>query len=145
MTSLSVTITGADRVAALLTRQLAPAIEAGLMAVGAELQNELAPYPGQSGKPQPPKTARQRRFLHALGRRGGIPYRRTGDTGRSWTLSKAGSLRVVLANRSKGAAWVYLRRPDYFGNWRQLAAAIKAVEPRVRPIMEQAIKAGLKS
>jgi hypothetical protein len=142
MTSLSVTITGADRVAALLAKPLTAPIEAGLVAVGAELQNELAPYPGRSGKPQPPKSARQRRFLHALGRRGGIPYRRTGDTGRSWTLSK-GSLRVTLANRSAHAKWVYGGSPYHGDTWKQIPE-VKAVRPRARGIMEQAIKAGLK-
>lgn len=140
---MNITITGADAVAALLARQLTAPIEAGLMAIGAELQNELAAYPGQSGKPQPPKSDRQRRFLHALGRRGGIPYRRTGDTGRGWTLSKAGSLRVILANRSAHAKWVYGGSAYHADTWKQLPEAVKAVEPRARGIMEQAIRGGL--
>lgn len=138
MTSL--TITGADAVAALLARQLTPAIEAGLTAVAAELQSDLAPYPGRSGKPQPPRTAKQRRFLHALGRRGGIPYRRTGDTGRGWSIRKAGSLRVVLTNRSAHAKWVYGGSAYHKDTWRQIATGIKAVEPRARGIMERVIR-----
>lgn len=51
----------------------------------ARIRRDLATYPRPSyGRKNPPRTVRQRRFLAALGRRGGIPYRRTGNLGRSW-------------------------------------------------------------
>jgi len=44
---------------------------------------EWAKYPPRSGKKQPFKSAKQRAFVHALAKRGGIPYRRTGAMGRN--------------------------------------------------------------
>lgn len=49
------------------------------------LARDLATYPPPSRRPQPPRSERQRRFLMALARAGGIPYRRTGNLGRAWT------------------------------------------------------------
>jgi len=137
-------VRGADKVARLLTRPMVDAIEAGLAAVALEVQNELAPYPGQSGKPQPPKTERQRRYLHVLARLGGIPYRRSGDTGRGWKVQQVGSMRVVLSNTSKGAPWVYGGSAYHRDNWTQPKAGVDRVRPRVKGIMEAAIKAALR-
>jgi hypothetical protein len=145
MTSIS--ITGADAVAALLSKALVPSIEAGLMAIGAELQNELAAYPGRSGKKQLFKSAKQRRFFFAALRKGGIvvPYRRSGDLGRGWQLQPSGRLRVVLRNSVSYAAMVIGKnQADYHkGTWPEYTAAVAKVEPRAKGIMEQAIRGGL--
>lgn len=52
----------------------------------ARLQRGLADYPAPKRKKQPPKSQKQRYFLRMLAERGGIPYRRTGNLGRGWTM-----------------------------------------------------------
>jgi len=144
-----VDVRGADKVARMLTRPMVDAIEAGLAAVALEVQNELAPYPGQSGKAQGFKSDKSRRFFFAALRKGQItvPYRRSGDLGRAWSIRKVGSMRVALINTQSYAGLVHsvTNQADYHkGNWTTDKTAADRVRPRVKGIMEAAIKAALR-
>lgn len=134
-------VTGADKVAALLTRPLVTAIEAGETAIAAEGQALLAAYPGASGKAQPPRSAAQRRAIFALIRAGKIPYKRSGDLGRGWQIVRQGSMRVALVNRQKHAKLV--QGPDqagyHKGTWKNVIKVRAALLPRVIPLMREAI------
>ena len=83
--SLTITVEGVPALIARLGRAVAvqtlvPPITRGVN----EIRATLATYPPQSGRPNPPKSDKQRRYLMMLGRLGLIPYRRTGNLGRSW-------------------------------------------------------------
>lgn len=136
-------VTGADRVAALLMRPLAAAIEAGATAILAEAQAIMAEYPGASGKKQEFKSAKSRRFFFAALRKGQIevPYRRSGDLGRAWQIEKIGPMQIALVNRQRHAAMVQgLKQAAYHKDtWKNVKAGRDAVEPRVIPLMSEAI------
>ena len=77
-----------------------PALERGL----GTLQADLATYPAPSRKPQPPKSRAQRIKQIMLAKEGKIPYRRTGDLGRSWTTEvseTADGIRGTVGNAVK--------------------------------------------
>lgn len=76
---------------------LRPPLTRGL----ADLQRDLATYPAPSRKKQPAKSRAQRIKQIMLAKEGKIPYRRTGDLGRSWTSEiseTTGGLRGTLGN-----------------------------------------------
>lgn len=85
------------------------------------LHNDLATYPTASHNPQPFKSERSRRWFFAALRDGRltVPYRRTGNLGRSWTseISEgADSLLGVVGNVRSYAPWVQSadQRSSYF-------------------------------
>lgn len=141
-------ITGADIVARKLAANLQPAIEAGMLAVLEEGQAIVASYPSPSGRKQPPKTAKQRRFLFALARAGGIPYRRSGDLGKSWQPRKLGPLRMALVNTQRYAQLVHGKPGEqagyHAGTWKNITETAAAVRPRVKPLMIPPIVNALK-
>jgi hypothetical protein len=139
---MSVTIGGIERIAAkLTTTRIKPAIEAGCMAVAAELQNELAAYPRASGKPQAFKSAKQRRYVMMLIRAGKVPYKRTGNLGQRWHIRRI-SLGAVLSNASGYARYVYgMPQAAYHrGTWPSIAAAARKIRPRVAGIIRAALE-----
>jgi len=78
----------------------------------------LAKYPPKSGKPQPPRSAAQRRKVFALIKEGKIPYQRTGRTGRSYTKQPTAQGVDVASNLPSAQ---YTRGPGqaayHRGNW----------------------------
>lgn len=138
----SITIRGIERVAQrLAVTRIIPAIEAGCVAVAAELQNELAAYPSASRKPQPAKTRKQRAYVAILAKQGKIPYRRTGNLGQRWQIRRV-TLGAVLANNSGYARYVYgMPQARYHrGTWRDVDSAVDAMRPRVPGILRTALQ-----
>lgn len=115
-------------------------------AVGVAAESVVSEYPEASGKPLERfydrvdskgraykskfKTLRQQKYVMALGARGGIPYRRTGQLGKSITsdirdLSPTGVTVVVGTNDTK--AKYVIGTPEegqnryFFGVWTPLA------------------------
>ena len=128
-----------------LARNLTPAIQAGAMAIAAAIQHNLAPYPSPSGKKQPPKSEKQRRYVFVLIRAGKIPYRRTGQFGQRWNIRPL-SLGAILENRRDKAALIVgrLNRPGdqagyHRGTWTNVDSAVNQTRSKFNDLMSDAI------
>lgn len=110
---MSVEVDGLDELMALIVIDLRPALFVALLAIAAEAQDRIAPYPAASHRPQPFKTAKQRRGFFARLKKGEItvPYQRRGAAGGalgSWRIVPAqGSGQVQLTNTSPHAALLH--------------------------------------
>ena len=102
---MTVRIEGLDRVIRKLDKLEANLFKPMTKAT-AHIQEKMADYPPASGKPQPFKTDRQRRYFFWALREGliTIPYRRTGTLGRKWThrVERGGRRGVVGNNTAYG-------------------------------------------
>ena len=97
-----------------------PPVERGL----GTLQADLATYPAPSPKRQPPKSRAQRIKQILLAKEGKIPYRRTGDLGRSWTTDvteTADGLRGTVGNAVKSRETGFSYGPLVQGDGTQAA------------------------
>src|SRR5581483_3089295 len=107
---------GLDTAIKVITLDLRVAIFPALVGIAAEAQNRIAPYPEASHRPQPFKSAKQRRGFFARLRSGAIqvPYRRRGAAGGdlgSWRIvQEQGAGRVSLVNSSPAAALLHSER-----------------------------------
>lgn len=73
----------------------------GMRAGALHIKGVASSYPGVRRGSQPPKTDRQRRFLHWAVRNGviGIPYRRTGRLARGWDIARVSAFSATVQNR----------------------------------------------
>lgn len=134
---IDIKLGGVEAVLAMLARvapdELIPPIALG---VAEEARNEIAPYPAASGRPQPFRSAKSRRFFFAALRSGAIsvPYRRGGPQsqalGRRWVISptssgadlvNTASYSDLVQNREKQAAY-------HVGTWKTDADVAEALE-----------------
>src|SRR3972149_6930829 len=110
----NVRIEGLDKLLRKLDKLGSGIYRPALAEAGAHIKAGLAPSPPQmTGRPQPPKTERQRRFLMASIRDGSIviPYRRTGGLGRRWTVEfRDGGKTAVVGNNAPGG--IFVQGPD---------------------------------
>jgi hypothetical protein len=110
----NLTVIGLDAALRELSPQrLQTAIGDVLMAVAASTQDLIAPYPPQSHRKQPFKTAKSRRWFFANLRAGTIqvPYVRGGlnsqTLGRRWHINRVSALQAVLVNDATYADLVH--------------------------------------
>jgi hypothetical protein len=111
---LTIRITGIDDALALLNpARLNHVVQMASLAVAAEAQDRIAPYPAQSHRKQPFTSDKQRRGFFARLRSGEIvvPYRRGGPgseaLGRSWSIRPYGDMGAVLENSASYADLVH--------------------------------------
>lgn len=111
MADADLDIEGIDELIKAIVASLDVPLRAVSMAIAAEAQDRIAPYPNPSGKPQAFKTVRQRRGFFAKLRSGQItvPYRRRGAGGGvlgGW-MSEPTTTGARLRNTRPEAAFVH--------------------------------------
>lgn len=105
----SISVDGLAELQALITINLRPALFAACVAIAAEAQNRIAPYPAPRHAPQPFVSAKQRRGFFARLKKGEItvPYERRGaaggDLGRWRIVQSQGAGQVSLVNDGPAA------------------------------------------
>lgn len=106
MITLAVTIEDLDKIESALDLNMDDLRRAVAEAEAPVVILRLQSYPNQSGKPQPFKTARQRRFFFAALRSGRIvvPYRRTHQLAQGWFALPYAASRLDIANRNPDIA-----------------------------------------
>lgn len=114
------------------------------------LQTDLATYPNAQPHRQPFKSERQRRFVMAMIRAGKIPYRRTGNLGRSWTSEIASSSEALtgqVGNTRSYGPFVQGadRQSAYFqgSNWPTDKSVFDKRLPKVNDIFKSAVDGAL--
>lgn len=122
---MSIRVDAARALARLAMPRVIAALDAALNVVATEMHRLVSRYPPASRKPQPPRTARQRRKVMALVRAGKIPYRRTGNLGQKWSIRRLEKLRVAVENRASYARFVYgePQAAYHAGTWISLSEA----------------------
>lgn len=135
-------------VAALRRTYLEPTMRAGVHYVHAQ----VPPYPPQTHKPYPFVSERQRRYVKAAIARGEItvPYRRTGQLGRSITTRVdeiGGSVVGIIGTNVEYAPWVISSEPTpdgigpqakyHQGNWWTLQEVVEGAFPGVVRLFER--------
>lgn len=134
-------IEGLDKLEAKLGRLASVQILAPPMARSlARLNSFMATYPPKRPQPQPFKTDKQRRWFFWAIKAGVItvPYRRTGQLGRSWAMrvqQTATQIIGILDNPTSYGPWVQAPPPQqamyHAGNWRTTEDAVKKIGPAV--------------
>lgn len=122
MADESVTVCGAKEVAALIGQPIEPILQAGSLAIAAEGEAIVAPYPAPRRRKQAFTSDRQRRGFFAKLKKGeiSVPYRRSGDTLGRWSITPmSGGAR--LRNTSPHAPWIHSAKKQaayHAGNWK---------------------------
>lgn len=125
----------------------------------ARLHDTLATYPSPSRTAQPARSRKQRIKQILLGKEGKIPYRRTGDLGRSWTsevTTSEGGLEGALGNsvRSREDGRHYgplvegspgVQSSYHAGTWPTIDAALRQHEAAIVDDFANAIDRALAS
>jgi len=124
------------------------------VAVGEEARNLLATAPSASRKKQPFKSPQSRRFFFAALKRGqiSVPYRRTGQLIRNWTVNPMAN-GALVSNSTPYAALVQSKQQQaayHSGNWptdqsvaEQLESSGKAADIAEEVVQAAITKAGL--
>lgn len=106
----------------------------------------VKPYPGQSHKKQPFKSAKSRRFFFAALRSGAItvPYRRTFALQDAWDWRPEGNGAMVFnahphADGVIGGPGRPRKWPYHIGNWPTETQLANQAEPAARDAAEQAV------
>lgn len=133
---------------------LEPALGAAAVAIAAEAQDRIAPYPGASRKPQPFRSAKQRRGFFARLRSGAIqvPYRRGSSPGsqtlgRRWNIQPQ-RLGATLQNTASYAGLVHGKAEQakyHKGTWKTDEDVKESIERdgTAERVIEQAMKQAL--
>lgn len=130
--------------------QLAPdrVVEAALDAGATEAYDLLQRYPPRQYRPNPPRSARQRRLLHALAREGKIPYRRTGNLRQKLIIVKPSAATRVVANTAsyRRYVWGLPQAAVHAGVWPTVddarEAAAKEMRAALADLVVQAARGG---
>jgi len=145
MSDATIEITGALELAERLGVDLTPAIQAASLAIAAEAQDRIAPYPAASGRRQAFTSMKQRRGFFARLHRGQIqvPYRRSNDVLQRWKPEAQG-LGAVLRNTSPHAPLVHghdTQAAYHKGTWKTDEGVAEEIENdgTAERIAEQAI------
>ena len=104
-----IAIQGLQEALAIVQTDIRPAIRAAAVAIAAEAQDRIAPYPAARRKKQAGQwSVKQRRAFFAKLRSGAIrvPYPRSGDTLARWRIESM-SDGARLTNTSPHARWVH--------------------------------------
>ncbi len=121
------------------------AIEGALDAGAAAAYDVLARYPPPArGRRNPPKTAKQRRYLHWLARQGRIPYRRIGNLRQKLAILKRDRSREVR-NTASYYPYVWGSRaiPQariHAGVWPRREDAIAAAEAETSVVLRKLLR-----
>ncbi len=92
----------------LAEQKLARCIRGALDAGATAAYDLLARYPPQvRGRKNPPKTPRQRRYLHWLAKQGKVPYRRTGNLRQKLAIIKPAPERREVRNTASYYPYVW--------------------------------------
>jgi len=147
-------IEGLDKLEAKLGRLASVQILAPPMARSlARLNSFMATYPPARPQPQPFKTAKQRRWFFWAIKAGVItvPYRRTGQLGRSWAMrvqQTPTQIIGILDNPTPYGPWVQAPPPQqamyHAGNWRTTEDATKKLSGAIVGDFRRAIQEALK-
>jgi uncharacterized protein YjhX (UPF0386 family) len=120
------------------------ALDAGATAAYDLLQR----YPPRQYRPNPPRSARQRRLLHALAREGKIPYRRTGNLRQKLIIVKPSAATRVVANTAsyRRHVWGHPQAAVHAGVWPTVddarEAAAKEMRAALADLVVQAARGG---
>lgn len=137
---MKITITADSEKAIIDTRRIADlrGVKLGLAAAALHLEGLMKQYPpSPGGRPQPPKTDKQRKFLHMAVRKGiiQIPYVRGSSSqseklGQSWTTrAENGGLRQVVGTSASYAPLVQGERQSEYHKvtgWKQADNVVRA-------------------
>lgn len=134
------------------------AVKTGIEAAALHTKGVVAKYPAQKrGLKQPPKTAKQRRYLHWAFRNGVLdfPYRRGQSPGskafgRKWTIAtKDRGLTAIIGNlTSYGPYLMDKRRQSRFMRsmgWQTTDAVVKRERKKIVSLVQKEIKKLLES
>lgn len=130
---ITLTVTGAAEAARALELAASPDLGwaiAEAVATEAALPR-LREYPPASGRPQPFRSDKARRWFFAALRSGAIsvPYRRTGELGRRWLHLRSGGDGLVYNSQSYAELVQGEKQADYFrGVWQSVDEVADAVE-----------------
>lgn len=153
--SITVRITGLDRVQRMLGTDFAPLIQNATLAIAQQLQSEIAPYPAATTA-NSPSNPTGRWYERGYGpkwrvKSGAIHSRRTSETlGRRWGIRRLGALGQILGNLASYSG--YLHSVDKQAGWAgqrgwvtDETAIVRVVRSgAIQRIMGQAIMAALR-
>ena len=151
--NLSIEVHGVDAAIAHLSPvALALALKVGYLAIGEEVRNIIATYPGSVRLPFVWKSAKQKRFFFAM-RAGNLPYVRNSDAmsqrlGPSWTV-QGDATGAVVGTRATYAPYVQnvtAQQPGHVATgWKTDEQTVAEIEASnvIDMIMRRAIVAAL--
>lgn len=125
-----------------LARAIAGALDAGAAAA----YDVLARYPPPArGRRNPPRSARQRRYLHWLARQGRIPYRRTGNLRQKLAVIKRGERDREVRNTASYYPYVWGSRTQaqariHAGVWPRREEAVARAERETAQTLAQLLR-----
>lgn len=120
-----------------LARAIAGALDAGAAAA----YDVLARYPPPArGRRNPPRTERQRRYLHWLARQGRIPYRRTGNLRQKLAIIKRAPREREVRNTASYYPYVWGSRDRaqariHAGVWPRREDAVARAEQETATVL----------
>lgn len=125
-------------------RLINAALDAGATAAYDVLQR----YPPRQPRPNPPRSARQRRLLHALAKAGKIPYQRTGNLRQKLIITKPSAQTRLVANTAsyRRFVWGMPQATVHAGVWPTVddarAAALRETRATLIDLVERAARGG---
>lgn len=125
-----------------LARAIAGALDAGAAAA----YDLLARYPPPArGRRNPPRSARQRRYLHWLAKQGKVPYRRTGNLRQKLAIIKPAPERREVRNTASYYPYVWGSRTQaqariHAGVWPTRNDAIAAADRETVRALQQLLR-----
>ena len=111
--SLHIKVEGLDALKRKLGAEWTKPIQDGAVAVGQELRNVVAQYPGPSSQPVEWASEKQRRWWFASRREANLPFKYTRGSdewsqtlGKSWTVRPEGQTNAVVGTKATYGPWV---------------------------------------
>jgi len=111
--SLHIKVEGLDALKRKLGADWTKPIQAGAVAVGQELRNVVAQYPGPSSQPVEWASEKQRRWWFASRREANLPFKYTRNSdawsqrlGPSWAVRPEGQTNAVVGTKATYGPWV---------------------------------------
>jgi hypothetical protein len=111
--SLHIKVEGLDALKRKLGADWHKPIQDGAVAVGQELRNVVAQYPGPSSQPVEWASEKQRRWWFASRRKANLPFKYTRNSdawsqrlGPSWTVRPEGQTNAVVGTKATYGPWV---------------------------------------
>jgi hypothetical protein len=146
-------IRGLDVLVKRLGAGIEPALAAATLAIGEEIRDKIATYPGPAHSPVIWSSERQRRYYFARRRREGLDLRYIRQTDKwsqrlvqGWVVQRRGRFGAVVGNKATYAPWVQdadrQTRQHKASRWQTDKEAVGAVIKSgvVEKILEQAIR-----
>lgn len=134
---------------------IAPILQTAGRPAAAAAESAVSPYPTPRRKTIKQvyggfKSERQRRYVMMLVKEGRVPYKRTGQLGRSITTRvdvEGFSVLIRIGTNYKAARYVIGKRSQaryHQGNWTPLEDDMRAALPKIAGVFDKSLNAGIR-